>query len=432
MRILLYPFLIVVLVFSYGCSETLMGTTKDRVVILEGNLTLTDISKGIPTEGLWRQNVILCDVNNDGFPEIITPPPRLASPENKKHFIFVWDQGESLWKESGYKFPAIEDYDYGAIAAGDINRDGYFDIVLATHSRRIMVLINDRNGGFLETDFSHPEGFHSRTVKLEDMNNDGWPDIVALSEGRFTREYIPNGILFGKNVAGKAWDVSILKEGINVSGDSLAIGDVDGDGSKDIIVAPLVGNPKYKRLIWFGDGKGGFERVYTADEKMFHETIPFQAGTGDIDGDGKIEVLYLNSGIGRGSTTFIDTYIWEKENLQKISRGIHTDKQPLKFTLFDLDGDARDELILASISGIHIFKYRDNDWLGIFLKEMDFERELKGIYSITAIKNRDGFSLIVYNGGDTNSEFKGIRAYILKWEKEKTTFDKVLTPTGRQ
>ncbi len=409
--------IIFILLFTiFGCSGTLKQTkeAKTRTPPPKGHFRFINISKGLPEKGMWRQNIVLYDVNNDGFKDIITPPQRKAEPENKRPFIFIWDDETSEWTESDYKFPKIKGYDYGGVAVGDINNDGLFDIALATHSGRIIVLINNNRGGFKEAGFPSPENFSSRTIELEDMDNDGWPDIVALSEMNEEEGYIPKGLLFGRNLQGKGWDVSLLKEGDNVFGDSMDISDVNNDGNKDIVIAPLLGIKKYKKLIWFGDGKGEFGNAYTADDTLFHRTIPFIAWAGDINGNQKTELLYLNSGIGRGSTTFIDTYIWENNNLKNIaSRIIYTDKPVLKFTLFDLDKDNRKELIIVTMSGIHVFNYMDNAWEEIFFQNLDFEKELNGIYNISAAKHKDGSTLIVYNGGNTNSGFKGIRAYLL-------------------
>jgi hypothetical protein len=408
-------FFLLLLSFFLGCAGSLRnkGLPEGKEILPKSLFTLTEISAGLPREGLWRQNVALHDVNGDGFPDIIAPPPRLAKPEDRKPSIFLRNEENSDWRKGNYRFPDIGDYDYGGIAAGDVNGDGFLDIAMATHVGRIIILLNDGRDGFIESPFETPVEFHSRTVRLEDMDNDGWIDIVAFSEGPFRPPQLPKGVLFGRNLNGNGWDITLLKDSFRVSGDSLDIADIDGDGINDVVLAPRVGAANYKKLVWFGGG-GGFDKIYTADEKDFYRIIPFLVRSGDIDGDGKLEILFLNSGIGKGATTDVNTYRWEEDRMTEVAEAVEVEKQPLRFTLYDLDGDADEELILLSMSGFHIFDFLSSRWNEVFFRELDFEKELNGVYEVTAGMTSGGSILVVYNGGNSTSVFQGIRAFTIQ------------------
>lgn len=415
----LNPIIILLLLFlSPGCSGTLKKEDKINITSPEGHFALEDISKGLPTEGLFRQNVVLYDVNNDGFLDIITPTPRKAEGEKKRPFIFVWDIEASGWRESDYKFPEIKGYDYGGVAVGDINRDGFFDIALANHSNRIIILLNDKNKGFKEMPFSPDKDFYSRTIRLIDMNSDGWLDIVALSEAPFVQEYKPLGFLIAINKEGRGWDISFVEKSFNIHGSTFHIGDYNGDKEKDIGLAPLTLKMEDKKLIFFGRG-GKYEEYVDGSELLDKGTLVFISTSGDYNGDGTDEIVYLvSSGFGEESRVYLIAFKWGNNKLIDISKGLTFKDRPIVFTSDDFDSDGKDELLLLSKAGIHILKYSDSSWHEIFFKEMDYDRDIRGAYDITSGRLKDGSYLIVYNRGRENSEIHGIKGYILKHGKK--------------
>ncbi len=411
-----YRNLILALCFCtlFACStsskQPLMKSTHP-----EGTFTLTEISGGLPTEELWRQNVVFYDVNNDGFSDIITPPPRKAKPENRRPFIFVWDNETSVWIESDYKFPEIKGYDYGGVAVGDINNDGFFDIALANHSSRIMVLLNDKNNSFTDMPFSPGTDFYSRTIKLADMNDDGWLDIVALSEAPFVEGYVPKGILLGMNVEGQSWNISFIKESFKIQGSFMNISDYNGDGEKDIALAPLTMKADDQKLIFFG--KDGNYNEFFSGALLLNYLLPFITTSGDYNGDSLDELVFLVSQVGTDSNSVIRAFDWQNNALVDMSDGLSVKERPFVMTSNDFDFDGKDELLLMSSGGLHIFKYYNSAWKEVLFKEMDYEFEIRGIYDINSVQWADNSYLIVYNLGRKNSDINGLRGLILKWQK---------------
>lgn len=376
------------------------------------SLGFTDISEGLPRDGQWRQNIALADMDGDGHLDIVVPPPRKATEGQNMPHIFLRDKDK--WKEGVFTFPPLPDYGYGGIAAADINRDGYPDIVLATQQGKIILLENNKKNGFAEKPFIVNEPFNSRTVAVSDVNGDGWPDIIALSESPFSaNSYRPRGILVGINREGKGWDVKIAEGGDRMFGDSMAVGDLKGSGRKDIIIAPLIGAKKEDmKLVWFGDGKGNFS-VY--DGRIIGvDVMPFFVRAGDLDGDGKDEVVFRVSGFGAGAKVFLAAYKWDGAGFADISKGLEAVQRPIVFDLADVDGDGKKELIVLSEDGIHIYKYSDKKWTERGYYQLS-SAETAGAYDLEAGRNRDGSLLIVYNLGQEGEAFqRGIRAFLMK------------------
>ncbi|MEW6416497.1 MAG: VCBS repeat-containing protein [Nitrospirota bacterium] len=394
------------ILFILSCA-----TDKHRTIEKTSMLPIADVSEGLPRDGLWRQNISLIDLNNDGFLDIIAPPPRKAGKGEKIPYIFLWDNNDRKWRKGSFKFPELKDYGYGGITTSDLNKDGFIDIVLAVHMGRVIVLQNDKGNGFVEKLFPVKDSFHSRIVEISDINNDGWPDIIAFSEGFIARDYKPIGILIGINKNGNNWDVKTVNESADLFGDSMAVGDINGDNNKDIIVASLIGKKEGKKLIWFGDGRGNFNKY---DNEFIGDMLPFFTKLGDVDGDMEDEVFLKLSGIGSDAEVKLSVFKWTTEGFIDISSGLELAKNPIVFDVADMDGDGKNELFVLLQQRISIYKYSDKRWIELGYYPLTPSNTI-GAHDLRVAKNRDGSLLIVYNLGSEKSETnKGIKAYILK------------------
>jgi hypothetical protein len=406
-----YLIIVLGLPFLFSCASVQQAPAPPERV---SSLALADISQGLPRDGQWRENIALADMNGDGFLDIVAPPPRRAEEGKNRPAIFLWDQQERGWKEGAFAFPLLKGYGYGGIAVGDINGDGYPDIVLAVHEGKIILLENNRGNGFVERPFPVKGTFHSRTVEVNDINRDGRPDIIALSEAAFdpAQSRKLKGILIGVNKESGNWDVKTVEGSEQLFGDSLAIGDIKGGGNKDIVIAPLLSTKEKARPVWFGDGKGNFS-AYDGDltgENMMALSVRL----GDLDGDGKDEVVFRVSGFGQDAKTFLSAYKWTGAGFADISKGLEMIEGPIVFDLLDVDGDGKKELIVLSTKGIEIYAYIDKGWVERGYYRLPYEETI-GAYDLRAGRNKDGSLLIAYNLARTEQAFnRGIRAFLLK------------------
>lgn len=377
------------------------------------SLALVDISEGLPRDGQWRHNLVLYDMEGDGFLDIVTPPARMSKEATVPH-IFVRDRKEMKWKEGAFTLPLVKGYGYGGIAVGDLNGDGYPDIVLAVHSGRIILLENDKNHGFVERPFAPKAAFHSRAVEIADVNGDGRPDIIALSEAAFSSgSYKPAGVLVAGNKGGSGdWDIKVIDGSDGEFGDAMSVGDLKGDGSKDIVIAPLIGDKDMIKPIWFGDGKGSFSGY--SGSVIPDNAMTFLVRAGDVDGDGKDEVVFKLSGFGQDAKIFLSAHKWNGAGFADISKGLETIENPIVFDLADVDGDGKKELVVLSIKGISVYKLTDKGWVESGFYGLP-SAETSGAYDLKAGRNRDGSLLIAYILGRPDPAFnRGIRAYLLK------------------
>jgi len=404
--------------FFFGCASV-SKEVSERMDLL----TTADISSGLPREGLWRENLVLYDMNGDGFLDIVAPPPRKAAAGWDKPFIFMWDAPGKKWIAGKYVSFEKGGYSYGGIAVGDLNGDGYPDLALAQHGRKsgIVLFMNDRGRDFIESPLPVKEEFYSRSLVFSDINGDGFPDVIAASETPFSAEYKAKGILVGINREGKDWDVKLVEDSVGLHGDSIAVGNLRGEGRRDIAFAILSPAKGEQKLIWFGDGKGGFSNF--GGDLFTDDVLPVIARTGDVDGDGRDEAAFGLAQMGGGEREKgrVAVMKWTGNGFEDISSGLNLEGYLIAFDLADIDGDGRSELVILTDSGINIYKYDKMGWNKIGQFSVP-PTDISKVTDLRAGRNKDGSVIIVYNLGkyETDDPNQGIKAYLI----EKSAFQK--------
>jgi hypothetical protein len=169
------------------------------------------------------------------------------------------------------------------IATGDFNHDGKVDVISANSGAdSLSVLLGKGNGRFIEErDF--PTGERPDQMVLADFNNDGLPDVATVNVGNnFTGHTI--SVLFGKKGGGfQPQKVTTVKD--IVSGMTSA--DLNGDGKTDLVVLNSAVN---KVSILLGRGDGTFDSPL----QFSVGSTPDSVTVGDFNGDGKPDIAVSN------------------------------------------------------------------------------------------------------------------------------------------
>ncbi len=260
----------------------------------------------------------------------------------------------------------------GALAIGDVDRDGRYDVVLTRigeHDRLFLA----RDGSFVDASAEwglDSVAAHSNGAALVDVDRDGDLDLYVLGLGPPESAPPHDRYHFWRN-EGDHFVEDALVRGLAFASDashagmSIAVGDYDRDGWPDLHLTEWrasvgVARPTHERLLHnLGpDRPGHFEDV-TVESGVFLAgpqcamdgtacvAKSFASAFTDLDADGHIDLAVVadfgRSRLfwGRGDGTFIDG---------TEAAGVGTDENGMGSTIADVDGDGLLDWFVTSIS----------------------------------------------------------------------------------
>jgi len=171
------------------------------------------------------------------------------------------------------------------VATGDVNGDGVDDIVTApggTGALAATVSLFDGATGALTRRFPAYDASSSggTYVAVGDVNGDGYADIITGRDGAPPEIKVFDGRTNALLADFLAYPAS------SAGGVRVAVGDVDGDGVAEIIAGPQPGVSPQVRVF---SGAGALRTSFFAYDTLFMGGVYVAAG--DIDGDGKADII---------------------------------------------------------------------------------------------------------------------------------------------
>ena len=199
-----------------------------------------------------------------------------------------------------------------SIAVGDFNNDGHLDFAIAckssTASSAVILLNTGANLGHFTLSSAVVTGIPV-SITTGDFDGDGNLDLAVASQPIAPSIQGTVNILYGTGT-GAFGNLAIYdigsSPGISSSPTSVATGHFTNSGNLDLLVT--AGNDNTLNLL---TGTGSRTLGFNAEVKYGTGALPYSAVVGDLNGDGKSDVIVANSGaasasvlLGNGNGTF--------------------------------------------------------------------------------------------------------------------------------
>jgi hypothetical protein len=192
----------------------------------------------------------------------------------------------------------------GYLVLGDFNHDGKIDFATSGN----LIALGNGDGTFQNpTDImaSPPDSFSG--IASGDINNDGWTDLV-LTSSVFPID--AHAVVLMNNHQGGFTQVTTSFGPLTY--DPILV-DVNGDGKLDLILSQaglLTGTTIYGASVYLGNGKGEFTFSQTVGGQTLYSTLNFVA---DVNGDGIPDIIELFNDtlqvyLGEGSATYAEPF----------------------------------------------------------------------------------------------------------------------------
>ncbi len=312
------------------------GEGSTLTVLLDDGAGRFVEAKGSPfPAGNGPNDLGVGDFNRDGKLDVV-----IANHDRKFLTVLLGDGRGGFVAAAGSPVSVTSRPHVHGVATGDFNGDGNLDLVTESWGeQKVTVIFGDGRGGFTSPGVQFPVGHMPyQRVRAADVNGDGCADIVTtnFAEGTVT-------VLLGDKRGG-FHPASGSPFACGKSPFGVAIGDVNGDGKPDLVIGNWSGQPSQSENdgvnVLLGDGRGGFTPMRGS---------PFTAGSapstlalGDVNGDGVTDVVVANY-TGDNVTVFL-----AGEGTLRRAATLPCGHRPDGVAVGDLNGDGKADIVVAN------------------------------------------------------------------------------------
>ncbi len=315
--------------------------------------------------------------------------------------------------EVKFKAHRIGNFRSEAVAVADFNGDGKPDIIAGAFAYLAPDWKPTKIRTLEGTVDEQGKGYHDDFMNLPlDVDGDGKLDIVSCGWFckclRWYRNQLPKT---------DAWPETVVDKGANHETGELV--DIDGDGKANEILVHV------KETVWYD--RGLTKHVISTN------SMAFGGGVGDLNGDGRPDVLRPNAWFEARNGK------WIEHKWTGLAEGLGAKDGKVEHTpqilLFDVNGDGRKDIITSSAHKYGIFWYEQtkSGWVQHLIDDTWTQAHSLALADIDGCGVPElitGKRFMAHNGKDPDEfgklcvyYYKLQRAPELKWTKHVISYD---------
>ncbi|MEO0216562.1 MAG: FG-GAP-like repeat-containing protein [candidate division WOR-3 bacterium] len=259
------------------------------------------------------------DVNGDGYSDVIVGAPDYDNGQTDEGMAFVYYGSPYGLPTSpnwtGESNQASAYYGISVSTAGDVNGDGYSDVIIGAHyydggqtnEGRVYVYHGSASGLATSPNWTgqsnQADAHYGTSVACAgDVNGDGYSDVIIgipefdNNETDEGRAYVYHGSASGLSTL-PTWSAEPNVSNASFGRSVATAGDINGDGYADVIVgAPLYTNGQGDEgaaFVYHGSASGlSTAPMWTNEANQNNAYFGFSVSTaGDVNGDGYADVI---------------------------------------------------------------------------------------------------------------------------------------------
>lgn len=328
------------------------------------------------------------DVNGDGYSEVIVGAPYYQNGQTKEGRAYVYF-GSATGLVTGTVWMTESNLAYSYLgaavsSAGDVNGDGYADILIGAprysngqvYEGRIFVFHGASTGLNSTADWTAESNqalayLGTSVDTAGDVNGDGYSDVVAGAPGYTNGQSGEGGIFvyLGSDSglsSAPDWAAESDQAGARLGDAVGTAGDVNGDGYADILAgAPLYDSGIYtdggRVVMYYGAASGLGSNNRSPDWVSMGDRADAQWGyavstAGDVNGDGFADVLIGAPSYSNGESAEGATLLYQGSSVGLLTATtwlVESDQAGARMgysvsTAGDVNGDGYDDVIIGA------------------------------------------------------------------------------------
>jgi hypothetical protein len=305
--------------------------------------------------GQGPTSIASADFDGDGRPDVV-----VADGDSTNIEVFSNKSTPGVFSFTQQYYFSLPNSDIpAAVATGDMDGDGKPDLIVSTVlSPRIYVFLNTSTAGAIS--FANPlqlaQGSYCLGLTVGDCNGDGKPEIIVANVADNNISVYANNSTIG-NLAFAA-RINLTPASSDVAY-AVAVSDIDGDGMADIVTADAGGN---NISVFHNTGSPGGALSFAPYADFAVGATPESIAVGDIDGDGKPDIVTGNYNDGTISVLHNTSTSGSVSFATSVPQPAGTNTQSVAIS--DLDGDGKPDIIAANFADNDVSVIRNTSTSG--------------------------------------------------------------------